>query len=202
METFTCPWCGQRNLIEALDCRKCGGPLPSLGKDDPGPTPPLPPRQLPGGYRRRMLITNAPTNLVGGIFLLVGLPIAVIFPVIGLATSMWLFMVIGCSLGGLFAVIGGLMLYFGVQNSLGKIRPYEMGQAKLGEITDIYSDQSIAVSGRHPWRVVYHFDVNGFGYEGSVLTWQNVSRMMSVGKRVYILYMVEHPEQNVIYPPI
>ena len=202
MDTITCPWCEQRNYESALECHKCGGPLPAPVGEDPGLPPPLPPRQLPKGYKQRMLITNVPTNLIGAIFLLVGLPIALIFPIVGAATSQWLFLVLGCGLGGLFTVLGGGLLVFGIRHGISKIRPYELGQAVIGEVTDIYRDTSIIVNGRNPWQIVYEFDAGGLPYEGKALTWKNAPRTQAVGNRIFVLYMVDDPSQNVLYPPV
>ena len=202
MEIITCPWCGQRTPADALECSKCGGPLPSLMGDDPGPSPPLPPRQLPKGYKQRILIKNSPLNIVGAIFILVGLPFAIIFPLVSIFSSEWLFFIIGCGLGGLFVVVGGGMLFFGIRQGFSKIHPYELGQATIGEITDIYRDYSISVNGRNPWRIVYQFETSRAPYEGNVMTWQNAARTHAIGSRVHVLYMQDNPDQNVLYPPV
>lgn len=203
MENTNCPWCGQRTTDEALECRKCGGPLtPPIG-DDPGPSPPLPPRKLPKGYKWRMFVTNSVITLVGGIFLMVGLPIGIIFTILGVTLpGMWLFIVIGGGLGSIFTLLGGGMLYFGIQEALNKIHPYEHGQATVGEVIDIHKDYSISINGRNPWRVNYSFKVHGHPYEGKGLSWKFDPKTQAVGNKVYVLYIVDDPDQNVIYPPV
>jgi len=202
MDFINCPWCGQRTQADALECHKCGGPLPSIRGDDPGPSPPLPPRQLPKGYKQRVFLKNSPLSLIGGIFFIVGLPFTIIFPLVSFFTQEWLFLIMGCGLGGLFVALGAGMLLFGIRSGLNKIRPYELGQATVGEIIDIHRDYSMMVNGRNPWRIYYQFETSTTPYEGSVLTWQNAERTHKVGNRVYVLYMLENPDQNALYPPV
>ncbi len=202
METINCPWCRQRTSENALECRKCGGPLtPPIG-DDPGPSPPLPPRKLPKGYKRRMFFTNSIPSLVGGIFLLVGMPIGIVFTILGITLpGMVQFIIIGGSLGTIFTLLGGGMLYYGIQEALGKIRPFEHGQATVGEVIDIYRDHSISVNGRNPWAILYTFEALGQPYEGKVNSWKYSPKTQAVGNKVFVLYMTEDPDQNVLYPP-
>ena len=202
MEFIICPWCGQRNPANQLECRKCGGPLPAPIGEDPGPKPPPPPRVLPKGYKSRVLLKNTPINIIGGIFALVGLPIACIFPLAGLASGLWMLLVIGGGLGSLFTLLGGVMLYMGIKEGLGKIHPYEQGKATVGEVTEIYRDTSVEVNGRNPWAVLYQFEAGGSVYEGKVTTWKYAPKIQSPGNRVYILYISDDPDQSVIYPPV
>lgn len=203
METISCPWCGQRTLENAYDCRKCGGPLPPPIGDDPGPSPPLPPRKLPSGYKRRMIFTNDAISLVGIIFLCVGLPLGTVFTILGVVIpGMWLFTVIGGSIGGIFTLLGGAMAYFGIQNGLQKVSTFEHGQATIGEVVDMFIDRTISVNNRNPWRIIYTFDVHGRPYHGKALSWQHAPQTQAVGNRIYVLYMPDDPEQNVIYPPV
>jgi len=200
-ELISCPWCGQRNPAAALECRRCGGPLPVRGSD-PGPPPPPPPRTLPRGYKRRLLWKNTPVNLIGGIFALVGAGIGCLFPLIGLAGGLWLFVLIGGFMGLIFVALGGGMLYYGLRQAYGKIRPYEQGLAAAGEITEIFRDPTVEVNGRNPWAVRYLYTVDGEQYEGRSLTWKHAPKLLSTGDRVHVLYLPEDPEQSVLYPPL
>ncbi len=202
MEFLNCPWCDQRNKSTDLECRKCGGPLPAPIGDDPGPNPPFPPRKIPSGYRWRMLVSNAVLNLVGGIFLLVGLPFAVIFPIVGIATGMLLFVLIGGGLGGVFTILGGGMLFFGIRDGLSKIRPFEHGLATVGEVVEMYRDHSISINGRNPMAIVYTYTVHGIEYEDQVHSWKYGKQTQAVGNRVHVLYLPDDPHQSVIYPPV
>jgi len=201
MGNISCPWCGQRNQDDALECHKCGGPLPVMDGQGPGPNPPMPPRRMPRGFKRRMLLANSVSTIVGLIFLGVGLPFAIIFPIIGLQPGMTLMLVIGGGLGGLFTLMGGAMIYFGIRRGLRKIRPFEHGLATIGEIVDLYQDTRVSVNGRHPWAIVYSFQVYGFEHSGQELAWQRPSRNLTVGSQVHVLYMPDNPQENVTYPP-
>ena len=202
MEFIACPWCGQRNPINSLECRQCGGPLPPPIGDNPGPEPPLPPRVLPKGYRRRMLWKNSILNTIGIIFTAVGLSTACLFSTIGITAGIVLMALIGLFVGGIFAVIGGGMLYAGIREALGKIRPYERGLAATGEVTEIYRDRSTVVNGRNPWAVHYQFNIGTEAYEGRAITWKYAPAIQEVGNRVWVLYLPDDPEQNVLYPPL
>lgn len=202
MEFINCPWCSQRVPDTDLDCRQCGGPLPPPIGDDPGPSPPLPPRKLPAGYKRRMLFTNEVFPLVGLIFLLIGFPLGLIFIILGIVLpGMWVFIVGGGSVGGIFTLLGGAMLFAGIQSGLRKIRPFEHGQATVGEVVELFRDRSIQVNGRNPWRIIYTFKVHGAPYEGKVLSWQHAPQSQAVGNKIFVLYMPDDPDQNVVYPP-
>jgi len=149
-----------------------------------------------------MLVSNAVLNLVGGIFLLVGLPFAVIFPIVGIATGMLLFVLIGGGLGGVFTILGGGMLFFGIRDGLSKIRPFEHGLATVGEVVEMYRDHSISINGRNPMAIVYTYTVHGIEYEDQVHSWKYGKQTQAVGNRVHVLYLPDDPHQSVIYPPV
>ncbi len=201
MDFITCPWCGQRNPADALECRSCGGPLPVSGSD-PGPEPPPPPRQLPKGYKNRVLWKNAPGNAIGLVFAVIGISLLCIFAPVGLISGLLPILCIGGGMGVIFALIGGGLLYTGVRNGLRKIRPYELGYAAIGEITEIYRDTSMEVNGRNPWAVRYQFEADGQLYEGKATTWKYAPNLHKSGDRVHVLYLTEDPEQNALYPPL
>jgi hypothetical protein len=162
----------------------------------------MPPRALPKGYKQRMLFRNAPLTLIGIIFFFVGFPLGIIFTIVGLIPGMWLMIVIGGGIGGIFTILGIGMAYFGIQQGLSKIRPFEHGHATIGEIVDVYQDSSVSVNGRYPWAVVYTYRVHGLEYEGKALSWNRATRNRAVNDRVHVLYLMDDPEQSVIYPPL
>ena len=202
MAFINCPWCTQRNNQADLECRKCGGPLPTMSGSDPGPNPPLPPRTLPQGYKQKMMFRNSPLTLIGIIFFFVGFPLGIIFTIVGLIPGMWLMIVIGGGIGGLFTLLGIGMGYFGIQQGLKKIRPFEHGHATIGEIVEIYQDTSISVNGRFPWAVIYTFRFQGIEFEGKAISWNRAVQNHAVKDRVHVLYLMNDPEQSVIYPPL
>ncbi len=201
MEFIACPWCTQRNPADALECRKCGGPLPVPGID-PGPEPPPPPRTLPKGYKSRMYWKNSPMTTIGIVFAIVGLSIACVFPAIGIAVGLVPFACAGGFFGMAFGIIGAAMLYSGIKTARGKLRPYEFGIATPGEIIDIYRDTTVEVNGRNPWAVQYLFEVGSESIEGKSITWKHAPKLQKAGNHVWVLYMPDDPEQNALYPPL
>ncbi|NUM47301.1 MAG: DUF3592 domain-containing protein [Anaerolineales bacterium] len=199
---LNCPWCDSRNANGAHNCAQCGGPLPPPVGSDPGEQPPPPPRALPKGYRSRVMFRNTPLLLIGSIFTLIGLPFACIFPIVGVATGLLLFVLIGGLIGGLFVVIGLAMAYSGYRTAEGKIRPFQFGVPAKGTVVDVHQDTSITVNGRSPYAVVYQFEVHGRAMEGTVLSWKYAPQLQAPGNVVWVLYMQDDPTQNVIYPPV
>lgn len=199
---INCPWCTSRTPNTALNCQKCGGPLPAPVGSDPGPTPPPPPRKVPSEYKRKLLLTQSALNLVGGIFFLVGLFILFLFPGLGLATGLILMVIIGGSIGGLFTLLGGIFLAIGLQAGFSKIRPFEHGVATRGEVIEIHKDYTQSINGRNPWKVVYKYTVMGHPYEGSARSYGYAVEQHEPGNIVHVLYMPENPEESTIYPPV
>lgn len=200
-EFVICPWCGQRNPPHALECRKCGGPLPAAKGQDPGAPPPPPPRALPKGYKARVFWKESPLLFISAGFLAFGLLFGCVFSIVGVAGALP-FLFIGLLIGLVFLLIGGISMYLGIRKGLSKIRPYEFGRSTLGEITEIYRDTSVEVNGRSPWAVLYQFKVGDDAIEGKSRTWKYAPRMKAVGDKVYVLYLPEDPEQNALYPPL
>lgn len=197
--TFSdCPWCGTRNKWGALECRRCGGPQPAVETADAGPAPPPPPRGVPAGYGRRLFLTQV-VGLVGAIFAVIGLPFAVVFPIISFATGDWLFLLIGGSLGGLFTLLGLGMFVVGLRQVQRRIDTYRNGHAARGTVVEVLLDRSIAINGRSPWRVTYTYNVMGISHSGSAHTWHPI---VEPGSPVHVLYMPNEPGNNAVYPPL
>jgi len=150
-----------------------------------------------------MLMGNNVPALVGLIFLLIGFPLGLIFTILGITLpGMWLFIVIGGGVGGIFTLLGGAMLYFGIREGLGKIRPFEHGQATIGEVIEMYRDPTVSINGRNPWAIIYTFKVHGLTYEGKAISWKYAPQTQAEGNRVHVLYLPDDPDQNAIYPPV
>ncbi|MCJ7626238.1 MAG: hypothetical protein MUO76_22335, partial [Anaerolineaceae bacterium] len=74
------------------------------------------------------------------------------------------------------------------------------GDAVLGEITDVYPNLQVQVNGRHPWTVVYRYDVAGQRYDGKMTTLIRPDLRQQPGKRVYVLYSPGEHAQSTLYP--
>jgi hypothetical protein len=148
------------------------------------------------------MVRGTPLFLVGFIFTLVGAPFAIFFPVIGFAVGDYVFPIIGCLLGGGFVALGLVLAFFGYRSAEGKIRPFQYGVATTGKIVDLHLDTSIQVNGRSPYAVIYQFEVMGQPFEGKVLSWKYATQQQAPGNVVWVLYMQDNPNENVIYPPV
>jgi hypothetical protein len=148
------------------------------------------------------MANNVPA-LVGLIFFLIGFPLGLTFVILGIVLpGLWLFIIIGGGIGGIFTILGGFLFYIGIRQGLRKIRPFEFGLATVGEVIDMYRDTSISINGRNPWAIIYTFKVHGVPYEGKGISWKHALQTQAVGNRVHVLYLPNDPNQNVIYPPV
>ena len=169
---------------------------------DPGPLPPPGPRELPKGYARKLMLSGNPMGIVGLIFLGVGLLILAIFPTVGIFTGLWLFLLIGGLLGLIFAGLGGTFSAIVYRNGMRKIRPYKDGVLAEGEVLTVRKDFTTTVNGRNPYIVEYFFRRDGQPFEGRCTTWSNLAIDLEKGHPLHILYLVEDPNQSVVYPPL
>lgn len=200
---ITCSWCGTRYAHHQRNCTNCGGPLPGPTPPDPGPDPPPPPRVIPSAYVRRLYLTGNVPNLVGGIFALVGSMITV--------GMVWMTYMLGPEVawsaltGLIFVVIGGGLLIVGMRRAGAQLHALRDGVAVRGEIVDLHQDTTESINGRHPWAVVYHYEVAGQVHEGKVKSWDRAGAVMTlyaVGSPVHVLYVRGRPERSALYPPI
>lgn len=197
----SCSWCDTRYTTFKSNCSNCGGPISAPPGQDAGMLPPASPRELPAGYMRRQAFRN-PLFLVGLIFSCIGIPFLFIFPIIGIFSGLWLFLLIGGSLGGIFTVLGLTMARFGWKGMQEKWQAYQFGEAVIGKVVEVYRDTSVKVNGRSPWAIVYEFTVNDRIYEGSEQSFQYSARQRKPGQPLHILYMRDNTEHNTVYPPV
>jgi hypothetical protein len=191
---ITCGWCGTKYTQFQPNCQNCGGLLPPPPGMQVGPPPPPAPRALPGGFERRMLWTGNVFAMVGGIFLLVGVPLVIgaffLHPLAALIPM------IHCTLGY-------LLLKHGRKKGLATVNAFKHGKAVEGEIAEVYQDTSTSVNGRHPWAIVYRFSAGGNQmHEGKAVTFDSDAQDRARGQKLWVLYVEDNPAQNTIYPPV
>lgn len=198
-----CPWCGTNYPVFQTNCKNCGGPLPAEEEAPSAalPAPPPAPRNLPGNYVWRMLLTDGWSvaafifGLLGGIFTIVGfgLTAAILTAFVGLP-----FLFIGLPfLGAGIAV--AVWRYHRAQQVLAVLRS---GEAILGQITDTSEKTYVTINDRHPWTIAYRFQVGGSEYAGAATTLRTPDWRQQPGQPVYVLYLPDNPAQNTIYPPV
>jgi hypothetical protein len=193
MATITCGWCGIHYREWKNRCDSCGGPMPSLPGMELGPPPPEPPRQLPKGFAFRLLWSGNVLVLVGTIFGGVGavmfLPILVVFPPAALLPL-------------IFMILGFVLFRIGRRGAKRTLKAFAEGTAVAGELADVSRDQSEATNGQHPWKLTYHFNVDGAVHEGSATSYDSTVGKRAAGQPVWVLYLPKDPAQNTIYPPL
>ena len=201
MPFVSCSFCDTQYLEYQPTCRNCGGPLPVKPGSGPGAQPPPAPRELPPGYMKKKVWLR-PTVLVGAIFALVGLPFLVIFPIVGFSTGMWLFIIIGGGLGGLFTFGGATLFFKGYSAAKKRVAAYIHGTATMGTISNVAQNYNVRINGRSPWNVTYQFQAEGGKFQGVASSLDDSAGQREVGQQVHVLYMPRRPRINTIYPPL
>ena len=209
---ITCPKCGSQYQEFQFDCDKCGAALPLPPADGSGYeqippvsnepiAPSMPPRQVPKMALARLL-RSQPGAILGGIFLLIelfilGVVSLAISPIFRLSDSLFFLLF---NLG--FIVIGAVLFIRGFQKALRTVKILRVGQAALGEITDVSLNYRVRINNRHPWIIQYSFKVFGSDYQGKLSTLNQPDADYQPGKAAYVLYQPDDPQQNTLYPGI
>ena len=166
-------------------------PRPGEGLGEP---PPPVPRPLPKGFAFRQKWSSNVLALVGLIFFLVGSLLTVAFLIIGL--------LVGILLPLLFVIGGLVMLRIGRRAAARTLTAFVRGTAVEGKVFSVLQDHSQTVNGQHPWKLTYHFPVNGQVHEGSLVSFDSTVTLRAPGQPLWILYLPNDPEQNTAYPPL
>jgi membrane protein implicated in regulation of membrane protease activity len=163
------------------------------------PAPPPAPRNVPRNYIWRILIADGGA-ITGGIFLFIG----GIFFVVGVGLTIG---IVTAFVGLPFAGIGLLMLAVGIGLLMWRYREAQRaeqvlkdGEAVLGKIVDVYQNFHVQVNGRHPWSILYRYQVAGEEYQGKVTTLMRPDMQQQPEKRAYVLYLPDEPGHSTIYP--
>jgi hypothetical protein len=174
-------------------CPQCGGPLaPPLGQNL-GPEPPPAPRTLPKAYVRRVRWTENIATMVGPGFVAVGL----LFAVPMIANKLWVAVL------PLFFVLGGVSMFrYGWKIAAARLRAFRFGKAVQGSIYQVGVDATQHVNGKHPSKVIYHFQVGDQMLEGVIISFDTTATRRSSGQPVWVLYNEADPTENAIYPPL
>ena len=200
---ITCTWCGTRYTRHQRNCTNCGGPLPGPTPPEPGEKPPPPPRQIPKAYVRRLYLWGNVVALIGVIFTVVGAFVTV--SITWLALEVGPEAAAGSAVGGIFVLIGLPMWIVGMRKARSQLRALREGHAVRGQIEELYQDTTESINGRHPWAVVYSYEVRGHAYQGKVKSWSSageVLRLYAVGSPVHVLHVPDEPRKSALYPPI
>lgn len=202
---ITCPWCGTNYTEFQSNCKNCGGSLPLPVENIPTPTtepllsPPLPPRVIPRNIIWRILLIDG-WAITGLVFLILG----IVFGIVGFALTIT---VVAIFVGLPFTVLGFVflgsaigLLIWRYQIAEKTLNILKNGSASLGKIADVYQNFYVQVNGRYPWTIEFNYDVDGKTYDGKVTTLSRPDLSQQPGRPVYVLYLLDDPAQNTIYP--
>ena len=177
--SLKCSWCGTANPVpERTHCSACAAALPPLPGEDPGESPPPPPRELPQGYRWRRFRT-----------------------VIDWLSCFFFFFVFGWSL--LFPLIYGLILRKKIRNERRKLDALERGVPARGEVIEVQEiRKGFDDKPKIHWGVRYVFDGPDGVAEGMSETHESAYAQFSPGDAVWVVVDPADPEGNDLWPPL
>lgn len=159
-----------------------------------GPPPPEAPRPLPKGFAWRTRVSRNIATLVG--FGLLFVAALMLIPM--LAQGLWL-----PALFPAFFALGGFgMARYGISHANGVLRAFRHGVAERGKVASIGRDFSQSVNGTHPFKLIYHFPVNGHWHEGRLISFDSTLGERRPGQPLWVLYLADQPEVSTLYPPV
>jgi len=203
---ITCPWCGTTYSSFQSNCSRCGGPIqPSHSRyqnaEDDGSVlmAPSPPREIADNYHWKLLLTDGWAVsasiflLIGGIFFFVGVPltIGIITAFVGIPFAL---------LGAGFLAGGGYIAYWRYNEALRTAQILKLGEATVGEITNLSENYNVQINGRNPWTIAYQFTYNGKLYQKTLSTLTPPGPRMQAGRKVCVLHLPDAPDYNTLYP--
>lgn len=165
-------------------------PLPGM---EIGPPPPPAPRTLPKGFALRTRLTGNIATWIGLIFFGFGsfMTTAVFF------ANPWF------ALFPLLFALGGFgMLRYGLIQAKHTLKAFKQGTAIAGNVHSLSSDTTQTVNGKHPYKLIYHFQLNGNLHDGSVVSFDSTLSKRRSGQPLWILYLPDDPTKNTLYPPV
>jgi len=190
---ITCTWCNKHYEYWQSQCDSCGGPMPPQPGHELPPEPPPVPRKLPAGYALR-------AKWWGNFIVMASLVFIFMFSLLT-----WAMVKQGHWVGVIFGLILVCALSFfryGRGKAVRVLRAVRHGTAVVGEVASSGIDSSQSVNKRHPWKLVYHFTVDGHMYEGVVVSFEHTLSKRRPGQPLWIVYVPDDPNQNSLYPPV
>lgn len=190
---ITCGWCNTHYASWQNHCDFCGGPMPGLPGLELGEEPPPPPRRLPRGFAFRTRWSQNIATLAGGGFFL----ISSLFFLAALKAHSW------AALVPFFFMTGGFFMFrLGWRHASSVLRAFRRGIAVRGEIYECRIDRTQSMNGEHPYKLTWHFTVEGRQYEGALTSFDSTLGSRARGQPVWVLHVPRDPAQNTLYPPI
>jgi len=60
----------------------------------------------------------------------------------------------------------------------------------------------MTVNGEHPYKLTWHFTVDGRTYEGSLTSLDSTLGRRGAGQPLWVLDVAKDPTRNTLYPPV
>lgn len=213
-----CGWCGLSNRRDKTAvCTACGGPLPSIPGKPPGAEPPPAPRQLPPGYRTRLLWKSVifPVCLV--IFLLSGSGLAIAAAADG-PEVLLIFLVPFTLLWG-FCM---LFFFWWTRRWVPVLRHGVPTRGVLKEVTFLRNSATVewsagkkdgktAVSLTNDpetprpggtWLLTWEYDTPQGSFSCTAESRDPASSLRLPGERFWVLYLENKPDKSALWPPL
>ena len=160
---------------------------------DAGPAPPPRPRVLPKGFAKRVGFTHNWMLLIGLGCCFMGLTM-----IGALLQRLWA----GVLPVLLFAAGIGCVVQ-GVKKALRVLDAFRNGVPIKGLVSSVKEDGTTTVNGKHPWIIVYTFEMEGHPRQGRAVTFDAETANRLWGKApVWVLAVEGNPERNTLYPPV
>lgn len=167
--------------------------MPPLPGHELPPPPPASPRELPAGYEFHSKWSGNIAVIIGLIFTV----LSALFTYAALLHKSW-----GAVVPGLMLLAGFSVFRYGRNKAVRIIRAARHGTAIAGEVASLNIDTTMSVNHKHPWKLAYHFTVDGHVWEGTVVTFDTTVAKKHHGQPLWVVYMPDDPAQNSLYPPV
>jgi hypothetical protein len=100
----------------------------------------------------------------------------------------------------LFPSIGALVLVTAIRSRRRAIRAFTRGTPTVAKVVFSGQDRSVHINGRHPFQVVWQFQVDGKTYEGSVSSMDVfLIQPLSEATELIVLYDPADPRANTVF---
>ena len=167
--------------------------------EPPGPMPAAPPRPLPPGV----------TGAAGGnFFLLFGAifaGVAAILIVVGLSITIATGDRGGLIMAGvplLHFSIGVASIWYALHHRQRRRDLAVNGVAAVAEVSHVGHEPMMKINGKNPFKLEYHFDVNGQTYTGKRRSMNRAMTAHIPDDTIWVVYDPDDPERNMEWPPL
>jgi hypothetical protein len=103
----------------------------------------------------------------------------------------------------LFFAVGISFITQGIKRAIRVLDAFRNGVPIKGLVTSVKEDQTTTVNGKHPWIIVYTFEMEGYQRQGRTVTFDAETATRLWGRvPVWVLAVEGNPERSTLYPPV